>query len=46
MVSQVKEERLLTLKNGVLYSIKRIPTKNIASKSIGRFFAAKIPDSQ
>lgn len=46
MVSQVKEERLLTLKNGVLYSIKRIPSKNIASKSIGRFFAAKIPDSE
>lgn len=45
IVSQVCEERLLTILNGVLYSFKRIPVKNIAAKSISRFFAAKLPES-
>ena len=46
MVSVVREERLLNVKDGVLYSIKRIPTKNIATKSLGRFFASSIPQNQ
>ena len=29
-----------------MFSIKRIASKNIASKQLGRFFAAKVPDSQ
>lgn len=32
----------MTLKDGVLYSIKRVPSKNIATKSLGRFFSASI----
>ena len=46
MVSMVKEERLLILKDGVLYSVKRIPSQNVATKSFGRFFAAKVPDTE
>ena len=46
MVSQVREERLLTICNGVLFSFKRVPSKNIAAKSLSRFFAQKLPESQ
>ena len=46
IVSQVREERLLTIRDGILYSLKRVSAKNIAAKSISRFFAQKIPESQ
>ena len=46
MVSQVREERLLTIRDGCLYSLKRVSAKNIAAKSLSRFFAQKIPESQ
>ena len=45
MVSNVRQERLLTIHDGVLYSFRRVLSQNIAAKSFGRFFAAKLPDS-
>ena len=40
------EERLLSVNDDFLYVLKRIPAQNIATKSIGRFFAARIPETQ
>ena len=39
MMSQVREERLLTIHQGVLYSLKRVSAQNVAAKSLSRFFA-------
>lgn len=45
IVSHMTEERLLTMHEDALFSIKRIPSTNVASKSLSRFFAAKLPES-
>ena len=45
MVSYPKEERLLTLRDGVFYVLKRIVVQGVAKRSLKSIFGSKEPES-